>query len=381
MSPPARSLRYSADSEPGLHRRAVRGRVEYRDTAGKRVTARAALDRIKQLAIPPAWTEVWICAHANGHLQATGTDTRQRKQYKYHPQWVALRNSTKFYRMLDFGKALPSIRERVAADLALPGLPAQKVLALVVALMENTGIRVGSGFYEKLYGSFGLTTLKDKHVTIGGDKVKFIFTGKKGVKHSITLQNKKLAAIVKQCRDIPGKDLFQYYEGNEHKTIDSGMVNAYIKAISGSYFTAKDFRTWNGTASAFCALCDLGCAKNKKELQKNIVEALNVVAKPSTGYARQSFALRYVSHHAACVATSVKLLCVRSAMACAARASLTKPSATIACRRASADSSDDTARSRNASTAATGCSRHASAAKRASQRIGSRLPMSGSNVE
>jgi DNA topoisomerase-1 len=271
-------LVYVTDARPGITRIRKGRQFSYINNKST-IRDKKVLQRIKSLVLPPAWENVWICTLHNGHLQATGTDTRQRKQYKYHPQWIALRNSTKFYRMLDFGKALPSIRRRVAADLALPGLPAQKVLALVVALMENTGIRVGSGFYEKLYGSFGLTTLKDKHVTIGGGKVKFIFTGKKGVKHSITLKNRKLAAIVKQCRDIPGKDLFQYYEDNEHKTIDSGMVNAYIKEISGTDFTAKDFRTWNGTVSAFCALCGLGCAKDKKELQKNIVEALNIVAK------------------------------------------------------------------------------------------------------
>lgn len=236
--------------------------------------------RIKHLVIPPAWQNVWICRLENGHLQATGFDTKNRKQYKYHPDWNKLRNQTKFYRLHDFGKVLPLIRLQIEKDLSLPGLPVEKVLAAVVGLMERTNIRVGNNFYEKLYGSFGLTTLKDKHVTIEGSKIKFSFKGKKGVMHDVTLKNKKLSNIVKKCRDIPGKELFQYYDENgERRSIDSGMVNEYIRKICGSDFTTKDFRTWAGTIHAFLALKEIGCCDTEAETKRRIVEVLDNVSK------------------------------------------------------------------------------------------------------
>ncbi|MFT3705558.1 MAG: DNA topoisomerase IB [Agriterribacter sp.] len=271
------NLVYVSDTQPGISR-IKKGKQFYYVKGKETLKDKEVLQRIKSLVLPPAWENVWICSLDNGHLQATGVDAMQRKQYKYHTSWVSLRNQTKFYRLLHFGKKLPSIREKLNKDLSLPGLPLRKVLAAVVSLMESTSIRVGNNFYEKLYGSFGLTTLKDKHVAIGGSEIKFSFVGKKGIKHDISLKNKKLAAIVKQCRDIPGKDLFQYYEGNEHKTIDSGMVNEYIKELSESDFTAKDFRTWTGTVHALVAFKELGKATTKTELKKKVVEALDYVA-------------------------------------------------------------------------------------------------------
>jgi DNA topoisomerase I len=271
------NLVYVSDAQPGI-KRVKKGNRFYYIKGKEKIKDKNQLQRIKSLVIPPAWENVWICALDNGHLQVTGIDAMQRKQYKYHSAWATLRNHTKFYRLLDFGRKLSSIREKLNKDLSLPGLPLRKVLAAVVSLMENTSIRVGNNFYEKLYGSFGLTTLKDKHVSIGGNEIKFSFVGKKGVKHDISLKNKKLANIVKQCRDIPGKDLFQYYEGSEHKTVDSGMVNDYIKELSESDFTAKDFRTWTGTVHAFVAFKELGGATTKTEVKKKIVEALDQVA-------------------------------------------------------------------------------------------------------
>ena len=232
------------------------------------------------MAIPPAWEDVWICNLQNGHLQATGVDAKKRKQYRYHPVWNALRNHTKFYRMLQFGAVLPEIRLNLEKDLSHRKLDQRKVLALVVSLMERTNIRIGNNIYEKLYGSFGLTTLKDRHVEFTGEKIRFNFKGKKGIYHDIELKNKKIAKAVKKCKEIPGKELFQYYdEDNNRQSIDSGMVNSYIKEISGEDFTAKDFRTWAGTVNAFLAFKELGPAENATETKKKIVEALDKVAK------------------------------------------------------------------------------------------------------
>ena len=273
------NLVYVSDTQPGINRvkNGDKYKYFYKD---KKIEDDEELLRIKHLAIPPAWENVWICKLENGHLQATGIDVRKRKQYKYHTQWNAARNHTKFYRLLDFGKVLPPIRIQLEADLSLPGLPQEKVLAAVVSLMQQTNIRVGNNFYEKLYGSFGLTTLKDKHVQINGSNLKFSFVGKKGVAHSISIKNKKLSKIVQKCRDIPGKELFQYFdEQGERHSIDSGMVNEYIKKISGSEFTAKDFRTWAGTIRAFLALKAMGCCETQTEIKRRIAEALDMVSK------------------------------------------------------------------------------------------------------
>ena len=274
----AANLVYVSDKEEGIERRKKGDKFEYYFKEEK-IKDDEDLLRIKHLVLPPAWTNVWICKKDNAHLQATGLDVKNRKQYRYHPHWNSLRNHTKFYKLLEFGKALPAIRAQLKKDIDDTNLSLRKVLAAVVSLMERTNIRVGNSFYEKTYGSFGLTTLKDKHVKFNAGSVSFAFVGKKGVSHKITLKNKKLAAIIKQCRDVPGKELFQFYdkEGNHH-SIDSGLVNNYIREISHADFTAKDFRTWAGTVQAFLALKSVGCCDTQKETKKRIVEALDTVS-------------------------------------------------------------------------------------------------------
>jgi len=275
----AANLLYVTDRAPGIVRKKTGDTFEYyyRD---EKIKDDEELLRIKHLVIPPAWTKVWICKKENGHLQATGFDIKNRKQYKYHPHWSSLRNHTKYYRLIEFGEALPAIRLRLEKDLRSKDLNLEKVLATVVSLMERTNMRVGNSFYEKTYGSFGLTTLKDKHVTFNGNAVKFSFIGKKGISHNITLKNKKLAAVIKKCRDIPGKELFQFYdETGKHHSIDSGLVNNYIREISNSDFTAKDFRTWAGTVQAFLALKSMGCCDTQSEAKRRIVDALDIVSK------------------------------------------------------------------------------------------------------
>ena len=274
----AANLVYVTDAKPGIVRQR-KGKEFFYKSGKKKINDEKLLKRIKGLVIPPAWENVWICALENGHLQATGTDVKNRKQYRYHPAWNALRNHTKFYRLLDFGKALPAIRLQLEKDLSIVEFTQQKVMATVVSLMERTNIRVGNNIYEKLYGSFGLTTLKNKHVHFSGSSIKFSFVGKKGIQHDISLKNKKLAAIVQKCRDIPGKELFQYYneDGSRH-SIDSGMVNEYIRNISGKDFSAKDFRTWSGTVNALLAFKEIGLAENDSAAKKNIVQALDKVA-------------------------------------------------------------------------------------------------------
>ncbi|WP_332023481.1 DNA topoisomerase IB, partial [Kaistella sp.] len=240
------SLVYTNDRESDGITRRKRGKKYVYYYGDERIKDQEEIQRINKLAIPPAWENVWICGLQNGHLQATGIDAKKRKQYRYHPIWNALRNHTKFYRMLQFGYALPQIRLNLEKDLSLKTLEKRKVLAVVVSLMERTNIRIGNNVYEKLYGSFGLTTLKDKHVNIKGQKINFSFKGKKGIYHDIDLKNAKLAKAVQNCKDIPGKELFQYYdEDGKRHAVDSGMVNEYIKEISGDDFTAKDFRTWS----------------------------------------------------------------------------------------------------------------------------------------
>ncbi|MDQ6608459.1 MAG: DNA topoisomerase IB [Bacteroidota bacterium] len=265
----AADLLYVNDKEEGISR-VKKGDVFSYLYKGQTVKDKTLLLRIKKLAIPPAWTSVWICAKDSGHIQATGFDVKGRKQYRYHPQWQTLRNETKFHRLYEFGKLMPSIRTKVEEDLARKDLSVEKVLATVVSLMERTYIRIGNDDYEKLYGSYGLTTLKDGHVKVKGNTVKFSFKGKKGIYHNVTLQNPKLARMVQRCKDIPGKELFQYYdsEGQRHP-IDSGMVNRYIKEASGGDFTAKDFRTWAGTLNimrAFCSLDRPGCEADYKKI-------------------------------------------------------------------------------------------------------------------
>ncbi|MBC8161547.1 MAG: DNA topoisomerase IB, partial [Roseiflexaceae bacterium] len=223
-------LRYVSDAKPGLRREQRGESFVYRDAKGAEVTDEKTLERIRRLAIPPAYTDVWICPSPHGHLQATGRDARGRKQYRYHPRWAEARGETKFERMQAFGAALPRIREQVERDLALPGLPREKVLATVVRLLETTLIRVGNDEYAKTNKSYGLTTLRDKHVTVAGTEVSFSFTGKSGVKHEISLRDRKLAQIVKRSRDLPGYELFQYIDENSQPCdVTSDDVNAYLR--------------------------------------------------------------------------------------------------------------------------------------------------------
>ncbi|MEO7263502.1 MAG: DNA topoisomerase IB [Ferruginibacter sp.] len=272
-------LVYVNDNIPGISRVKKGNKFIYFDGENK-IIDEQTLARIKSLVLPPAWSHVWICKKENGHLQATGIDVKNRKQYRYHPHWNAMRSHTKFFRMLQFGNLLPGIRTQLDKHLALPGMPMEKIMAAIVTLMERTNIRVGNNLYEKLYGSFGLTTLKNKHVKINGTAIKFSFNGKKGVHHRITLKSKKLANIVQKCMEIPGKELFQYInENGEKHAIDSGMVNEYIRTICEENFTAKDFRTWAGTVHAFLALREMGFAETETGTKKIIVEALDCVAK------------------------------------------------------------------------------------------------------
>ncbi len=273
------NLIYTSDAESaGIIRKKSGKKYSYFKN-GEKIKDKDEIKRINGLVIPPAWENVWICALDNGHLQATGFDVKKRKQYRYHPLWNALRNHTKFYRMLQFGYALPQMRLHIEQDLALRNFEKRKILALIVSLMQKTNIRIGNNTYEKLYGSFGLTTLKDKHVKINGQKITFSFKGKKGVMHHVDLKSKRLARLVQKSKDIPGKELFQYYddEGNHH-SIDSGMVNDYIKEISGEDFTAKDFRTWSGTVNALIAFKEIGYAETNTEYKRKVKEALEIVA-------------------------------------------------------------------------------------------------------
>ncbi|MBO9199294.1 MULTISPECIES: DNA topoisomerase IB [Niastella] len=271
-------LVYVSDNKPGIAR-IKKGRGYSYVYGGKVIRKQEDIQRIRSLAIPPSWTSVWICTLANGHIQATGLDLRKRKQYRYHPLWSVLRNETKFHRMVEFGKALPVLRKQILIDLDQRVLSASKVIATVISLMERTYIRVGSGEYEKQYGSHGLTTLKDKHVAITGNTIKFSFKGKKGVSHNITLKSKRLAHIVKNCREIPGAELFQYFDegGNKHP-VDSGMINSYIKETTGMDFTSKDFRTWAGSLNLLRSLQAMGEALTQTEQKKNIVAALDEVS-------------------------------------------------------------------------------------------------------
>lgn len=275
----AASLKYVSDTSPGIQRIKKGSGFAY-VLKDKAVRDKEVLERIRKLVIPPAWTEVWICIHENGHIQATGKDVRGRKQYKYHPDWHALRNETKFHRMYEFGKALPELRLRVEKDICNSDLSESKVLATLVSLMERTFIRVGNAGYEKMYGSYGLTTLKDGHVKIEGSTLKFSFKGKKGIYHNITLRNKRLARIVQACKDISGKELFQYYDKEGVKrTVDSGMLNAYIKEATGNDFTAKDFRTWAGTLVTLQVFKTLEQPGSATQSKKNVVAALDEVSK------------------------------------------------------------------------------------------------------
>lgn len=272
-------LRYVNDDVPGITRRAVGKGVTYRDANGKTVKDRETLNRIKRLAIPPAWTEVWISPWANGHIQATGRDDRGRKQYRYHPDWSAVRDGAKFERTIAFGKALPRIRKKVAQDLRRRGLDRHKVLAAVVRLLETTLVRVGNEEYARQNRSFGLTTMRDRHVRIQRGKLHFDFRGKSGKRHEIDLHDPRLAEIVRRTQELPGQDLFQYVDDDgEPQKIGSSDVNEYLREIAGEEFSAKDFRTWAGTVLAAMALREFEKSETKAQTKKNLVQAIESVA-------------------------------------------------------------------------------------------------------
>jgi DNA topoisomerase I len=276
----AAGLRYSSDDRPGIARKRNGRGFRYVGPDGRNVRSAADLGRIRSLVIPPAWSQVWISSDPRGHLQATGRDARGRKQYRYHPKWRVVRDETKYGRLIEFAQVLPRIRRTTSEHLRRAGLPREKVLATVVQLLEKTLIRVGNDEYARSNRSYGLTTLRDGHVDVNGQRLRFTFRGKSGIEHEIDLSDRRLARIVKQCRDLPGYDLFQYLdELGERQTVGSGEVNAYLKEITGQDLTSKDFRTWAGTVLAAQVLRDFDAVVSDAEAKKNIVRAVEMVAK------------------------------------------------------------------------------------------------------
>jgi DNA topoisomerase-1 len=272
-------LRYVRPDMPGIRRERSGNSFRFRYPSGDPVSEPEVLKRIKSLAIPPAWSDVWVCPDPRGHLQATGKDARGRRQYRYNRRWREGRDETKFARMIAFGKTLPRIRKRVASDLLLKGLPRRKVLATVVRLLETSLIRVGNEEYAKANDSFGLTTMRDRHVRVDRGKVRFSFRGKSGKWHEIDVKDKRLARIVKSCQDIPGQELFQYVDDQAHRQkVNSEDVNEYIREVSRADFTAKDFRTWSGTVLAALALQEFEEFKTKAQAKKQMVAAIERVA-------------------------------------------------------------------------------------------------------
>lgn len=273
-------LRFVSDNKAGISRKRYKNKFHYIDINGKRVTDESEIKRINSLAIPPAWTNVWICSTQNGHIQATGRDAKLRKQYRYHNLWRQTRDEAKYEHMINFGKSLPIIRKTVSDALELPGLPKEKILATIIYLLQLTMIRIGNDEYAKQNKSYGLTTLRNKHIQVDGSAMRFHFKGKSGVEHNISVSDKKLAAIVKKIRDLPGQELFQYIddEGNRH-SINSSDVNDYIRTATGDQYTAKDFRTWYGTIEAARELIKFEAFTSGTEAKRNIAEAIKSVAK------------------------------------------------------------------------------------------------------
>src|SRR5437763_3091488 len=273
-------LRYVDDAAPGITRHKARNGFDYRLPDGALVRDIDTLKRIRSLAIPPAWSSVWICADPSGHLQATGRDQRGRKQYRYHARWREVRDEAKYSKLLIFARVLPLIRARVEEDLKRPGLQRERVLAAIVRLMELTFFRVGNSEYAKANESFGLTTLRDRHVTIEGSRIHISFRGRSGKHHETDINDRRLARIVKDCRDLPGYELFQYVddEGERH-TVGSAEVNDYLREITGEEITAKDFRTWAGTQLAAEALREFEAVDSEAERKRAIVRAVEKVAK------------------------------------------------------------------------------------------------------
>ena len=271
-------LFYVADTAPGIVRRKRGKGFSYHDPDGKAVDADTK-SWIESIAIPPAWTDVWICPSANGHLQATGRDARGRKQYRDHPRWREVRDSNKYFRLIDFATVLPSVRKQVDAHLALPGLSRDRVLAAVVKLLDETLIRVGNDEYAVLNESYGLTTMQDEHVEVEGSVIRFEFRGKSGIESEIDLKDRRLARIVKACQDLPGEELFQYLDGDGNVVdVNSAHVNTYLRELAGTTFTAKDFRTWGGTVIAAETLVELGPPADEKDAEKQVIAAVDAAA-------------------------------------------------------------------------------------------------------
>ncbi len=273
-------LRYVSDHKPGIRRLKAGNGFRYQSPDGKAVRDKNILKRIKSLAIPPAWREVWICTDPNGHLQATGRDDRDRKQYRYHPRWREVRDEDKYSRMIAFGKALSKIRRHIRRDLRKKGMQRERVLAAVVNLLELTAIRIGNEEYAQQNKSYGLTTLRDRHAKVNGSRVHFHFQGKSGKAHEIDIDHPRIARTVKKCQDLPGQDLFQYVNGDGAiHDVTSGDVNDYLMEITGKDFTAKDFRTWIGTLLAATALREFKKIDSKAAAKRNILQAIETVAK------------------------------------------------------------------------------------------------------
>lgn len=272
-------LRYVSDQTPGIGRRRAGRGFTYAGPDGQALKDPEIIARIRSLAVPPAWTDVWICANPRGHLQATGRDARGRKQYRYHPQWRDIRDETKYARLTSFARGLPQIRAQMDHDLSLPGLPRDKILATVIRLLEMTLIRVGNKEYARDNESFGLTTMRDRHVDVSGSTLEFEFRGKGGKRHMVDITDPRLARIVKQCQEIPGYELFQYVdEGGEQRTVESDDVNEYLRRHAGEDLTAKDFRTWAGTVLMVRALRELGPGPSTRGAKRKLLQGIEAVA-------------------------------------------------------------------------------------------------------
>jgi DNA topoisomerase-1 len=275
----AARLRYVTDASPGIRRRSAGKRFFYLNQQGRRISDPKTVDRIRQIVIPPAWTDVWICPSPHGHIQATGRDVKGRKQYRYHPKYRAVRDETKFERILKFSKVFPKVRKHVERDLRRSGVDRRKMFAVVVYLLETTLIRVGNEEYARDNESYGLTTLQAHHAEVEGGRVTFEFPGKSGVDHAVSFSDRRLARIIQHCQDLPGEHLFQYKDDDGTlQSIDSGDINEYLAAITGSDFTAKDVRTWAGTMLAAAALRDFGVTNSERDAERNIRRALDQVA-------------------------------------------------------------------------------------------------------
>ncbi|MBI6819371.1 DNA topoisomerase IB [Pseudomonas syringae] len=279
ISQPASELHYVDDTQPGLTRKVLRGKFAYFDTQGQRIKDESEIKRINALAVPPAYTEVWICADPLGHLQATGRDARGRKQYRYHPRWREIRDQDKYSRLIEFGHALPKVRKQIEAQLAQPGMGREKVMATVISLLDATLIRIGNSQYAKENRSYGLTTLRNKHVEVKGGQILFEFRGKSGVEHKVSVKDRRLANVIKRCMELPGQNLFQYLnEDGVRHAVTSSDINAYLQSLTGSDFTAKDYRTWAASALALATLQKLHW-EPEADAKRHIVDMVKAVSK------------------------------------------------------------------------------------------------------